>query len=549
MSVQDRDSSVAFHPDGRGLRLQSRDKSRWAGCRCAVGISSSSTGSDDKDKTWDGYSFECTIIDEGGIVRVGWSSEDSSLQLGTDADGYGWGGTGMKSNKGNYDPYPSKDKKLQFSKGDVVGCHLKFFSATSKSKEKKVAAIVSFSKNGNFVGEAFEIMHSMSFFPAVCIKNADCELNLGQDKCNPFKFPLPEGFQAFSSLAPPKIVTNPRDALAAQLSEQKNSASRGPLAIIIEPTRDLAEQSYRAFVDLGKRLQHPPVRAALLVGGIKPTETVKMLNQNSVDVLVGTPPIIASYMKQKKIQSSRCRFFVLDEADELISNDSVDHIKAIFGRLLASTGANQSRFDRLQVCFFSATLHSKAVQDLAATLCHKPLWVDLRGQNDSILPDTVHHCVVNIRPTGKPLDDDDLIETDAVHRKGKLTAKIELDKLEGGKAARDSESVKQFKPRVVVDVMEKFAMENVLVFVRTNLDADLMEKYLKNLGGIGGMGMSDKYSCRVLAGMRSMEERQKSLEAFKEGEVRILICTDVAARGKPVGMRRWGDWLPICISS
>ncbi len=32
-------------------------------------------------------------------------------------------------------------------------------------------------------------------------------------------------------------------------------------------------------------------------------------------------------------------------------------------------------------------------------------------------------------------------------------------------------------------------------------------------------------------GMRTMEERRLNLQAFKDGEIRILICTDVAARG------------------
>lgn len=268
------------------------------------------------------------------------------------------------------------------------------------------------------------------------------------------------------------------------------------------------------------------------MGGIKPNQTLKMLDQNGVDVLVGTPPIVASYMKKGIIPSSRCRFFVLDEADELISTDSVDHIRSIFGRIVASTDANQSRFDRLQVCFFSATLHSKEVRDLAATLCNQPMWVDLRGKNDSILPDTVHHCVVNISPNASThlLKDDNLIETDAVHRNGKLSAKIELSKVEG-EASKNSECIKQFKPRAILDVMHKFSMEQVLIFCRTNLDCDLMEIFLKQVGGAGGMGVADKYSCRVLAGMRSMEERQRSLQAFKEGEVRILIATG-----------RWGEY-------
>ena len=45
-------------------------------------------------------------------------------------------------------------------------------------------------------------------------------------------------------------------------------------------------------------------------------------------------------------------------------------------------------------------------------------------------------------------------------------------------------------------------------------------------------GKENIYSCCVLAGMRSMQERRTNLQAFKDGDVRFLICTDVAARGK-----------------
>ena len=41
--------------------------------------------------------------------------------------------------------------------------------------------------------------------------------------------------------------------------------------------------------------------------------------------------------------------------------------------------------------------------------------------------------------------------------------------------------------------------------------------------------MFGRYSCVVLAGMRSMDERRRNLAAFKEGDVRFLVCTDVAA--------------------
>merc|ERR1740130_32928 len=72
------------------------------------------------------------------------------------------------------------------------------------------------------------------------------------------------------------------------------------------------------------------------------------------------------------------------------------------------------------------------------------------------------------------------------------------------------------------------------------MDCDNLEAYLHRLGGtkkasmVGGKGESGKenpYSCVVLAGARNQRERSSNLESFKEGDVRFLICTDVAARG------------------
>merc|ERR1740130_1724404 len=72
------------------------------------------------------------------------------------------------------------------------------------------------------------------------------------------------------------------------------------------------------------------------------------------------------------------------------------------------------------------------------------------------------------------------------------------------------------------------------------MDCDNLEAYLHRLGGtkkasmVGGKGESGKenpYSCVVLAGGRQHKERKDNLEAFKGGDVRFLICTDVAARG------------------
>lgn len=48
------------------------------------------------------------------------------------------------------------------------------------------------------------------------------------------------------------------------------------------------------------------------------------------------------------------------------------------------------------MCFFSATLHSPEIARLSEGICHRPIWVDLKGR-DSV-PETVHHVLVRVDP-------------------------------------------------------------------------------------------------------------------------------------------------------
>jgi ATP-dependent RNA helicase DDX1 len=82
-----------------------------------------------------------------------------------------------------------------------------------------------------------------------------------------------------------------------------------------------------------------------------------------------------------------------------------------------------------------------------------------------------------------------------------------------------SEAVKRLKPRLLQRIVDAFAMDQCLIFCRTNFDCDNLEKFLNELGG-GASGFSGKaesgkegkYSCVVLAGQRSMEERRRALQ-------------------------------------
>lgn len=87
-----------------------------------------------------------------------------------------------------------------------------------------------------------------------------------------------------------------------------------------------------------------------------------------------------------------------------------------------------------------------------------------------------------------------------------------------------SEGVKLLKGEYCVRAIDEHKMDRALIFCRTKLDCDNLERYFKQIN-------AKCYSCVCLHGDRKPHERKANLETFKRGDVKFLICTDVAARG------------------
>ena len=86
--------------------------------------------------------------------------------MGTCSYGYGYGGTGKKSNNKQFDEYGGP-----FGKGDVIGCYLDLDNME-----------ISYTKNGTDLGLAFAINRNQykdAFFPSVVLKNAEMQFNFG----------------------------------------------------------------------------------------------------------------------------------------------------------------------------------------------------------------------------------------------------------------------------------------------------------------------------------------------------------------------------------
>ncbi|EGD75338.1 eIF4a [Salpingoeca rosetta] len=365
-------------------------------------------------------------------------------------------------------------------------------------------------KNGVYLGDAYEIPSSLRgqpLFPACTVKNAELKFNFG---AQPFKHSPQGGFKAMNNQPDANVTT----ATAAGGASDTWKKSKGPVALILEPSRELAEQTRDQIRALSSFIKDVRVRDCLMIGGTNARDQLKAL-ERGVDVVVGTPGRIEDFVKTGKLDLNRVRFFIVDEVDALLSQGHEQLLERLYNKMPKQTAGN-----RLQMVVCSATLHSPAVKKLADKLMYHPVWVDLKGL-DSV-PDTVHHVVVRVDPNAdkswqkKPA----ALRTDGVHA-GDNTRPANMT------AETTSEAIKILKFMYTLKAIDAHNMEQVIVFCRTRLDCDNLEKYLQ---AQDSPGPAHKYPTRCLHGSRGPERRQ-NLEAFKNGEARILICTDVAARG------------------
>ena len=495
LNVDDRDSLLAVDPNG--LCCQSRHPQSWSGIRANVGT------------TGGRVYFESTAEDEG-ICRVGWSTVAGKLNLGTCKNGWGFGGTGMKSNDRKFEKYG-----VAYTKGDVVGCFLDLESTPRT---------VSFSINGTMHGVAFTLGNKKTvgpFYPSCVLKNAQMKFNFG---ATPFSFPPSNGYVGLMQADPACLVNNSQVQPPPAASPGPGSAS-GPMALVIEPTRDLAEQTHRTFEACSKYFTSPALTSCLLVGGGGGKDVSKQkqeLGSGRINIVTGTPGRIADMVKSNKLKLHDIRFFVLDEADQICGDkEGFETVMKIFNQIPKQTKEGA----RLQVSFFSATLHGEEIKRLSTQLCFQPTWVDLKGADH--VPETVHHFALDVGPASYPEKQkgggqEDRF-TDGVHAKDNTSS---LSTPEG-----KSEGIKRAKYRALRYLIQTLKMDQCLIFCRTNVDCDNLEKYLISLGGGRGFqgktdsGKENPYSCVVVAGFRQQQERRANLQHFKDGDVRFLICT------------------------
>ena len=138
--------------------------------------------------------------------------------------------------------------------------------------------------------------------------------------------------------------------------------SRAIRALILTPTRELAQQIYDNFVLYGKKL---PVYPTVIFGGVNQQGQVNALHRGA-DVVIACPGRLWDLMNQGFVHLDKVETFVLDEADRMLDMGFYDDIMQIVKFLPKER----------QTIMFSATMPAK-IQQLAGNILNNPAEVKL----------------------------------------------------------------------------------------------------------------------------------------------------------------------------
>ena len=231
-------------------------------------------------------------------------------------------------------------------------------------------------------------------------------------------------------------------------------------ALVLTPTRELAQQVYKSFCHYG---QHTTINMGIAYGGVSTKKQISEIKAG-VDVLIATPGRLLDLLRTESVSLDNIKTLVFDEADRMLDMGFKEEIDQIFEYLPKVK----------QTLLFSATF-ADDIYRMSKKILLDPKIIEIDDKNKAA--DDVEQLVYGV-------DND---------RKRELTSFL-----------IGSRNWKQ-----------------VLVFTRTKQCADELAKEMTK----------DGVKSLAIHGDKSQGAREKALNEFKEGKVRALIATDVAARG------------------
>ena len=232
-----------------------------------------------------------------------------------------------------------------------------------------------------------------------------------------------------------------------------------PRALIISPTRELAEQTHQAIEVLGRNTR---LHSVTVYGGVSINTQITKLRRGP-EIIVACPGRLLDHVGRRTVDLSNVDFLVIDEADQMFDMGFLPDIRRIL----------QQVPKKRQTMLFSATM-STEIKRLAQDVLVKPVTVKV---GDTAPADTVSHALYPVSPN--------------------------------------------LKTPLLLELLRHSDMGSVLVFTRTKHRAKRLGEALARAG----------HRSTSIQGNLSQSQRQVAMDGFRSGRYRILVATDIAARG------------------
>lgn len=168
------------------------------------------------------------------------------------------------------------------------------------------------------------------------------------------------------------------------LLEKGRARARMPRTLILEPTRELADQVREAFETLGQKHN---LSVALLIGGVA-FEPQALKIDRGADVVIATPGRLLDHFERGKLLLTGIDMLVIDEADRMLDMGFLPDIKRIVAKL------PQNR----QTLMFSATF-APELQRLSRTMLNEPERIEVGLISTPV--ETVRQLIVPVRQEQK----------------------------------------------------------------------------------------------------------------------------------------------------
>jgi len=270
------------------------------------------------------------------------------------------------------------------------------------------------------------------------------------------------------------------------------NASEGPYALIMAPTRELAQQ---ISAECDKFSAYMGIRNVCVVGGMAIEEQGFQLREGA-HAVIGTPGRLFDCVQKRYLALNQCNYIVLDEADRMIDIGFEAQILQVMDQMPTSAlrpeSAEEEEAERARVG--EAAVEGRTIRYRQTVFFSATMPPRVEALTKKYLR---HPVIISVGDRAKAAA---LVEQ-----------RVEWMTSEGAKKNKLLELVQHSEPPIIIF---------------TNLKKNC-ESICRWLSGVGVSSVS-------LHGSKGQEDRMAALATFKAGEADALVATDVAGRGLDV---------------